>query len=116
MTDNAVPGSDTPQTPPPPPATPPQEPAAQPAKVLYGRATLVSIGVVVALYAGITFWKRLHPNPSPAVPGKAAAVPAGAPADYAAASSSAAVAASTETLTEAEGAPPAHEAPAEDGI
>jgi len=62
-----VPGDDQ-AVPPPPPPPPPQQP-----KVLYGRGTLLAIGVVAALYAGITAWKLLNPAQPPAAPIKAVA-------------------------------------------
>lgn len=58
---------------------PPAPPAPPQAKDLYGRGTLLAIGVVVVIYAGITVWKLLNPAQPPAAPASAA-VPAAAPA------------------------------------
>lgn len=40
---------------------------------LYGRGTLLAIGVVVVLYAGITAWKLKNPAQPPAMQEKPAA-------------------------------------------
>ncbi|OGR45527.1 MAG: hypothetical protein A2X35_04030 [Elusimicrobia bacterium GWA2_61_42] len=97
MTEDQVPENTPPVSPPPPP---------QP-KALYGRGTLLAIGVAVSLYAGITAWKQLHPNPPPAVPEKDAAA---APAVGAA--STDAPAASTDTWSGVEASTAPEAAPA----
>ncbi|HBE89334.1 MAG TPA: hypothetical protein DDW67_09385 [Elusimicrobia bacterium] len=66
-----VTGNDRPAPPPPPPPPPP------PAKVLYGRGTLLAIGAVVLIYAGITLLKQLNPDRRQ---DRTAAVPAQVPA------------------------------------
>lgn len=57
------------------PPVPPPPPQQRP-KALYGRGTVLAIGVVLTLYAGITVWKLLNPAQPPAVPQKAAAAAA----------------------------------------
>lgn len=60
----------------------PEPPAPPQPKPLYGRGTLLAVGVVTALFSGITVWKFLKPAQPPAAAAAAApAAPAAAPGE-----------------------------------